>query len=1006
MQYNTIKITTYEAEKILNELYGLKGVVTPLPGEIDFNFRVKKEESEGFILKVSRPNEDDSYLDFQQKLLQHLEEKEGKSRILKNKEGRSISEFTDQAGNLRKVRLLPWVSGRVWSKVNPQLDDLRFSLGEKCGSLTKALQGFDHPKAHRNIDWDVAQSLWTKEHMDLFKGEQKTIISGFQKQFEKAQDSNVNLRKSVVQGDANDNNIIVSSELINPSVKAIVDFGDAVYTQIINDLAIACAYAIMNHPDPLAAALPIVKGYHSKFALEASELEHLYNAIAMRLVISVTKSAINKTKEPDNSYLQISEKSAWKLLEKWSKVNAQFALYSFRIACGYKGHPSEETFKNFTQNATSKFSDLFPTIKRDEIHLLDLKVSSTWMGSKVEFNNLDLFQFKIDQLQKQHPSKLIAGGYCEPRPLYTSSAYDKEGNNGPQSRTFHLGIDFWLPEGTPVHTLFDGEIFTSTNDAGFKEYGGLIILKHCENDLTFYTLHGHLSIASTELHKVGDKIKKGDCIGYLGNTKENGEWAPHLHFQIMLSMLDYTLDFPGVTYFNQLEVWKSICLDPNLLFKNKDLVTNYGKDEVELIAFRKEHLGKSLSLSYDQPLHIVRGEGVYLIDAQGRKYLDTANNVNHVGHQHPKVVAAGQKQMSLLNTNTRYLHDEIVAYTEALLKKLPQELSVLHIVNSGSEANELALRMAKACTGQNDMLAIEVGYHGNTNAVMEVSSYKFDGKGGSGKPETTHILPLPDSFRGKYTGDNSGSEYATHAKQHIDHLKSSGKGIAGFIGESMISCGGQIEPPKNYFKEVYKHVREAGGICIADEVQTGFGRMGKSFWAFELYDVIPDIVTMGKPAGNGHPLAIVACTKEVAEKFSNDMEFFNTFGGNPVSCAIGRTVLEVIEEEKLQQNALEVGGFLKNELKALQNEFPIIGDVRGEGLFLGFELNTSEKKPLANHASYLANRMKTLGILMSTDGPYYNVLKIKPPMVFSEKNAKELIIRLKTVFTEDFMRNF
>jgi 4-aminobutyrate aminotransferase-like enzyme len=287
---------------------------------------------------------------------------------------------------------------------------------------------------------------------------------------------------------------------------------------------------------------------------------------------------------------------------------------------------------------------------------------------------------------------------------------------------------------------------------------------------------------------------------------------------------------------------------------------------------------------------------------------------------------------------------------------------------------------------------------------MEVSSYKFDGKGGGGKPDTTHLLPLPDPYRGKYTGAYCGSDYAEHAKEHIDRLKAEGKGIAGFIGESMVSCGGQIVPPNNYFKEVYKYVREAGGVCIADEVQTGFGRMGKTFWAFELYGVTPDIVTMGKPAGNGHPLAIVACTKEVSEKFATGMEFFNTFGGNPVSCAIGRTVLEIIEEENLQQNALEVGQFLKEELKMLQQAFPIIGDVRGEGLFLGFELNDAEKNPLAEHASYLANRMKALGVLMSTDGPDYNVLKIKPPIVFSKENAKELIFRLKTVFSEDFMK--
>ena len=302
------------------------------------------------------------------------------------------------------------------------------------------------------------------------------------------------------------------------------------------------------------------------------------------------------------------------------------------------------------------------------------------------------------------------------------------------------------------------------------------------------------------------------------------------------------------------------------------------------------------------------------------------------------------------------------------------------------------------------MLAIEIGYHGNTNAVIAVSSYKFDGKGGKGKPNNTHILPMPDAYRGIFQGENSAKKYAEHASKFIDELPLHGKEIAAFIGEPVISCGGQIMPPNNYFNEIYQKVRAAGGLCIADEVQTGFGRVGSSFWAFQLHEVVPDIVTLGKPAGNGHPLAVVACTKEVASTFANGMEFFNTFGGNPVSMAIGRTVLNVIDSEKLQENALEVGTFLKSELINLQSDVQIIGEVRGEGLFLGFELVDSEKKPLAQHANYLANRMKEFKILMSTDGPDYNVLKIKPPMVFSKENAKELIFRLKQVFAEDFMQ--
>ena len=620
-----------------------------------------------------------------------------------------------------------------------------------------------------------------------------------------------------------------------------------------------------------------------------------------------------------------------------------------------------------------------------------------------EFNNLSLFTFKIEELQKEHPTKIIANGYLEPRPVYTSSAYDKEGNNGPESRTVHLGIDFWLPAGTAVHALFDAEIVTSMNDVGYKEYGGLIILKHQENGLTFYTLHGHLSADSISNFKVGDQVKKGDCIGYLGTKDENGSWSPHLHFQIMLTMLDYSIDFPGVCYPNQISLWKDLCPDPNIWFMKDALVTQYDAPIQDLLDFRKKHLGQGLSTSYEDPLHIVRGDGVFLMDSFGRKYLDTVNNVAHVGHEHPQIVKAGQTQMAVLNTNTRYLNEEINAYAKALLKKLPKELSVLHFVNSGSEANELAIRMAKTATGRNDMLAIEIGYHGNTNAVMEVSSYKFDGKGGKGKPNNTHILPMPDTFRGIFQDENPGAKYIEHAANFIDNLPLKGKEIAAFIGEPIISCGGQIVPPTNYFKEVYRKVRATGGLCIADEVQTGFGRVGRSFWAFQLHEVVPDILTLGKPAGNGHPLAVVACTKEVAEAFANGMEFFNTFGGNPVSMAIGRTVLEVIDTEELQQNAFTVGVFLKSELTKLQADFPIIGDVRGEGLFLGFELVDSEKKPLAQQANYLANRMKDLKILMSTDGPDYNVLKIKPPLVFSKENAKELIFRLKQVLSEDFM---
>ncbi|CAL2102092.1 Peptidase M23 [Tenacibaculum sp. 190130A14a] len=1009
MNYNTIKITTTQAEAILLKLFNIKGAAKELPGELDFNFRIKVEGNYQYILKVSRPEENEGYLDFQQKLLQFIEQKNETSvspKVIKDLEGNSISEIIDNHGRKRKVRLLTWVSGRVWSSVNPQLDDLRFSLGTQCGLLTQALQGFDHKEAHRTFEWDVAQALWTSEHLHLFSSEEKDILAYFQQQFKSVQKEYTSLRKAVVHNDANDNNVIVSNDLLSPKVEAAIDYGDAIHTQIINDVAITCAYAIMHHNNPLEASLPIIKGYHTTFPLLEEELQYLYISIAMRLVISVTKSAINKQKEPDNKYLLISEKPAWEVLKKWYTIDADFAYFSFRKACKYTPHPQQKNFETWASNQSFTLEDLFPSIQKKEVTPLDLSVESSWLGHSSDFNNLDVFQFKINQLQKEHPSKIIAGGYDEIRPLYISSEYDRIGNSGRENRTVHLGVDFWLPAHTPVHAFMDGEIAVVTDNNKFKEYGGLIILKHQTTHFEFYSLYGHLTLESLENKKVGDFVSKGTQIGNLGTPEENGSWASHLHFQLHFSMLNFKNDFPGVAYYSEKEVWKSLCPNPNLLFKTNGLNTSNTSNNTELIDYRKQHLGKSLSLQYKIPIKMVRGEGVYLIDQYGNKYLDTVNNVAHVGHEHSTVVKAGQQQMSLLNTNSRYLHENINQLAKELLETLPPELNVLHFVNSGSEANELAIRMVKAHTKQRDIIASEVGYHGNSNMCIDISSYKFDGKGGTGAPEHTHIFPLPDIFRGKYTEEDAADKYADEVHKLIENIQQKGRNVGGMILEPIISCGGQVELPEGFLPKVYKHIRNAGGVCISDEVQVGCGRVGKHFWGFQLYNVIPDIVTIGKPLGNGHPLAAVACTQEVANSFANGMEYFNTFGGNPVSCAIGTAVIQTVKREKLQENALHVGEFLKTQLQQLASKFPIIGDVRGQGLFLGFELVDKNKNPLTQQASYLANRMKDHKILMSTDGKDNNVLKIKPPIVFSKTNAEELIQYLTNIFNEDYMLNY
>ncbi len=414
-----------------------------------------------------------------------------------------------------------------------------------------------------------------------------------------------------------------------------------------------------------------------------------------------------------------------------------------------------------------------------------------------------------------------------------------------------------------------------------------------------------------------------------------------------------------------------------------------------IIENRKRILSPSLSLSYNKPLHIVKGRRQYLYDVNGNEFLDATNNIQHVGHCHPKVIETTLKQLKRLNTNTRYLDKTILDYASLLMQKMPNELNKVFFTNSGSESNDLALRLARNYLQNNETIVLDGAYHGHLISLIEVSPYKYKGPGGFKPPKNVHALPIPDPFRGKYRGKDSGGKYAEEMNTILKKIKVSPT----FLSESIMGCGGQLIPPEGFMKKAYDLVKASDGLCIADEVQIGFGRLGDVFWGFESQNVVPDIVSLGKSIGNGHPLSVVITTKEIADRFDNGMEYFNSYGGNPVSCAIGKAVLEIIEEEELQKNAREVGIRLLKMLQELEKKHEQIGDVRGKGLFLGVEImeGSDYSKPSKEIATLIVNKMKESGILVSTDGPDHNVIKIKPPMVFNFQNACQLIETLDRI---------
>ena len=1007
-------VTEAEAVRLARELYGLEATARALPGEYDDNFQLTGADGHAFVLKAMHPARERSFIDLQCQALTHLAQRAPRlslPRVTPNRNGELFTSIAAADSSTRLVWMLTFVNGTVLAEVRPHTPELLGDLGRFLGEMDAALQTFTHPAAHRELKWDSSRAGWIKDYVKHIAGsKRRALVEKFLALYE-AEVVPVlpRLRRSVVYGDANDHNVLVSEPWPQPrKIVGVIDFGDVHYGLTVSEPAIAAAYAILGKEDPLQAAAAIVAGYHGAFPLDEVELSVLYALIGARLAVSVTNSAHCKTLKPDDPYVTVSEAPAWEALERLEKIHPRFAQYTFRAACGLPPVPQGEKIKKWLEaNAGSAASILDADVRRASSLVLDLSVGSTFLSADPRASETPALTEKIFHAMKRAGASVGVGRYDEPRLLYTSPLFGASGNSTDERRTVHLGMDLFVEPGAALRSPLDGVIHVVANNSAPLDYGPVVILRHeTSGGEEFFTLYGHLSKDSLVGLEVGQRVARGQTFARVGSAQENGGWTPHVHFQIVLDLLELGADFPGVARASQRSVWTSLSPDPNrMLGIPSDRFPGKEPEFPETLATRRALLGKNLSISYQRPLKIVRGWMQHLYDDTGRAYLDVYNNVPLVGHSHPRVVKAAQAQLALLNTNTRYLHDNVNRYAERLTRLLPETLGVCFFVNSGSEANELALRLARAHTGREDIIALEHAYHGHTNALIDISPYKFDGPGGGGKKPWVHVAPLADDYRGAYRrGDTrAGAKYAHHVAEILERTQAEGRGVAAYIAETLPSVGGQIVFPPDYLAEVYGHVRGAGAVCIADEVQVGFGRLGTHFWGFETQGVVPDIVVLGKPIGNAFPLAAVITTAEIANSFNNGMEFFSTFGGNPVACAAGLAVLDVLEEENLQQHALRVGAHLIEGLKTLQTRHALIGDVRGSGLFLGIdfvlERETREAAPL--QASYVVNRLRDCGILAGTDGPHHNVIKLRPPLVFSEADADLFVKTLDAILQED-----
>jgi 4-aminobutyrate aminotransferase-like enzyme/murein DD-endopeptidase MepM/ murein hydrolase activator NlpD len=797
------------------------------------------------------------------------------------------------------------------------------------------------------------------------------------------------LRAGVLHQDANDNNLIVSDD--GAAVTGLIDFGDMTFGRQINELAVTLAYALLDQDDLYAAARSVIPEYASAFPLEAGEADVLFDLVAVRLAVSVCVSSHRGKDFPDNEYLQVSRATALRLLAKLDQTNPALLAAFAREAAGIAPVADHDRIVAWLRSSDCVPQQLFD-FNLDRAGRILVKLQKGEPGMEHGTDAGAYWEWLRARMAAEG-ARFAIGNYGEVRDVYAGEQFRTAAS--PERRTQHLGLDLFIEPGTPLRAPLDGRVLSVVDNAVPYDYGPTVILEHeaGAGGPHFFTLYGHLARETLTRVKPGMEVKAGDRIGSIGSAEVNGGWAPHLHFQINTDRLDLTGDFPGVGQPSLWPVWSRISPDPDLIVRlaPESYVSDPTPPEV-LLPRRAKLLGPSLSISYRHKLKIVRGRGAYLYDHTGRAFLDGVNNIAHVGHAHPHVVEALAKQAAILNTNTRYLHDGILEYAERLGATFPKPLSVVYLVNSGSEANELALRMARTISGRRDTITLDWGYHGNSGALIDVSPYKFNRKGGRGKPDYVEIATIPDPYRGRLKGYglDSGLAYAASVDEKIEIIrKRSGQGPACFIAEAISGCGGQVMYPAGYLAAAAQSVRKAGGMMIVDEVQTGFGRVGSHTWAFELQGVVPDIVTLGKPIGNGHPMAAVVTTPEIAAAFANGMEFFSSFGGNPVSAAVGMAVMDVLEAERLPENALATGRYLTAKLEALKSRHELIGDVRGAGLFLGVELVRDREtlEPATTEAGDVVNLMREAGVLASTDGPFDNVIKIKPPMVFGVREA-------------------
>ncbi|WP_460444011.1 aminotransferase class III-fold pyridoxal phosphate-dependent enzyme, partial [Amycolatopsis cihanbeyliensis] len=603
----------------------------------------------------------------------------------------------------------------------------------------------------------------------------------------------------------------------------------------------------------------------------------------------------------------------------------------------------------------------------------------------------------FDEADPRDPATLRAAAQAAivaARPAVPVTRYGEPRFLAPARRGTATGEPANVPTGVELFPAGDEPVFAPVAGTVEATDPDLVLRHEPVRGVRFWTGYSGLATGL----ETGAEVAAGRRIGTV-RADAGVPSPPRLGIRLSTVPVTSWSDIPALVPPSEAPVWQELLPDPTALTGQPEPAA-WSPVLDRVLGTRAERLPATHPTYYDEPITMVRARDCWFYDEHGRSYLDSLNNVTLLGHGHPRLVDAATRQLRRLNTNSRFVYQSLTEYADALTATLPEGLDVVYFVNSGSEANDLALRMARYVSGRQDVVIIDDAYHGYTAAVSDVSPSRYRHYG---KPGTTHPTPVPDRYRGPYgyADPRAGARYAGHVIDTFERLAGQRRAPTAFLFESLLAGAGQIVLPPGYLETVFAAAKRHGAFTIADEVQVGFGRLGEAFWGFQTQgpELVPDFVTMGKSMGNGFPVAALVTTRAISEAFDASGRFFSTYGGNPVACAVGLELLRVLEDERLQDNALHVGRYFRDRLAELASTHELVGDVRGQGFYSGVELvrDRGTREPAPAETLLVCERLKDEGILVYPTGPHGNVLKLKPPLTFTRAHADEFTSTLDNI---------